>query len=252
VRELSHLMERATLFHPEPVLDTSVLERLCLPSFTARVVEGTAPPLGHEESGDEPTRIREALMRTAGNVVRAERLLGLRRDALRYRMWRYGIVPQKLEDRAAAPAVHSTMKAEDVSPAGARAWDAAAMAEHTPTASPPAEAGEQASSWERKPVAVLAIDIIWPETTAPETPPYEPWTLAARWEQAIVEKVQGFGGVVLQHSPSLLLAGFGIPQTLEQQAQRAVHAALAMRHLVAGEGSLKWHGPLPSVRLALH
>jgi tetratricopeptide (TPR) repeat protein len=47
-----------------------------------------------------------------------------------------------------------------------------------------------------------------------------------------VEKVQGFDGVLLQRSPSLLLIAFGIPHTLEQLPQRAVQAALALRQLV--------------------
>jgi len=101
-------------------------------------------------------------------------------------------------------------------------------------------------------VAVLVLDLTWPEATPPATPSYEPWTVAVRWEQTIVEKLQGFGGVVLQRSPSLLLVGFGIPQTLEQQAQRAVHAALALRHLAVDGPSPAGGGPRPSVRLALH
>ena len=75
----------------------------------------------------------------------------------------------------------------------------------------------------------------WPEASALEAPPHEPWTVVARWEQVIVEKARGFGGVVVQHAPSLLLVAFGIPQTLEQQPQRAVYAALALRQLVADE-----------------
>jgi hypothetical protein len=43
----------------------------------------------------------------------------------------------------------------------------------------------------------------------------------------VVTKVREFSGVVLQHSPSLLLVAFGISQTLEQLPQRAVQAALA-------------------------
>ena len=39
-----------------------------------------------------------------------------------------------------------------------------------------------------------------------EAGPYEPWTLASRWEQRLAEKVAGFGGVLLQGSPSLCLA----------------------------------------------
>jgi two-component system, NtrC family, response regulator AtoC len=91
VRELSHLMERVTLLHPEVVLDASSIERLCLgqPQPVAPVGEGTAQ--GDSEPQEEPTRIRQALIQSGGNVVRAARLLGLSRDAVRYRMRQYGI-----------------------------------------------------------------------------------------------------------------------------------------------------------------
>jgi predicted ATPase len=82
-------------------------------------------------------------------------------------------------------------------------------------------------------VAVLAIELTFPTATAGEAAAYEPWTAASRWEQALIAKVQGFGGVLLQRSPALLLAAFGIPQTLEQLPQRAVQTALALRQLVA-------------------
>ena len=63
-------------------------------------------------------------------------------------------------------------------------------------------------------------------------------------------KVQGFGGVLLQRSPSLLLVAFGMPQTLEQFPRaRAVQAALTLQTLVA-EGS---DGePCPELRQAVH
>ena len=61
---------------------------------------------------------------------------------------------------------------------------------------------------------------------------YEPRTVARRWEQAIAEKVQGFGGVMLQYTASPLMVAFGLPQTLDQLPQRAVQTALAIRQLV--------------------
>jgi tetratricopeptide (TPR) repeat protein len=164
-------------------------------------------------------------------VVRAARLLGLKRDALRYRMRRYGIAPPTLEDLTQAPAAHAILTVQQASPSDGHVGAAPPAPEGAPGTSSSAEAPGRGSGWERKAVAVLAIEITWPEATAPETPPYEPWTVAVRWEQAIVEKVHGFKGVVLQRSPSLLLAGLGLPRTLEQQAQRAVHAALELEQL---------------------
>ena len=73
----------------------------------------------------------------------------------------------------------------------------------------------------------------------------------AHWEQAFVEKVQGFGGSVVQRSPSLIMVAFGLPQTLEQLPQRAVQAALAIRQLVEAEARAGLE-PCPMVRQAVH
>jgi predicted ATPase len=109
-----------------------------------------------------------------------------------------------------------------------------------------------ASTWEQKPVAVLALEMTWPAVSAGHASPYEPWTAAHRWERIILEKVHGFGGVCLQRSPSLLLVAFGIPQTLEQLPQRAVQAALAVRQLLVQDQRPDGEEPCPTVRLAVH
>jgi DNA-binding NtrC family response regulator/predicted ATPase len=244
VRELSHLMERMTLLHPEGVIDAAALGRFCLPRPPDESFLALARPTSTAAQIDEPTRIRQALIRTGGNVVRAAQLLGLRRDALRYRMRRHGIRPPTLADLGAAPGPQTP-------DAGGRDEALRAPADGRRGAAPTVSL-EPPSGWEQKLVAVLAIDLTWPEVTALEAPPHEPWTVVARWEQGIVEKVQGFGGTVLQHTPSLLLVAFGVPQTLEQQPQRAVHAALALRQLAADEGPPTGKGPRPTLRLGLH
>jgi DNA-binding winged helix-turn-helix (wHTH) protein/class 3 adenylate cyclase len=108
---------------------------------------------------------------------------------------------------------------------------------------------EVAPVWEQKPVAILAVECTFPTATAGEATALEPWRAASRWEQALVTQVQGFGGVVVQRSPSLLLVAFGIPQTLEQLPQCAVQAALRLRHLVA-EGAGR--EPCPVLRSVIH
>src|SRR5262249_2810954 len=107
------------------------------------------------------------------------------------------------------------------------------------------------AAWERKSVAVLALEMTWPEVPEVALQHYEPWTGAARWDQAMREKVQGFGGVLLQHTASLFTWVFGLTQTVDQLAQRAVHSALAMRQMVA-EASVPDMAPCPQVRLAVH
>jgi class 3 adenylate cyclase len=226
VRELSHLMERVMLLHPEDAIDATALEQFRLPRSSGEAVAGVEQPTMEAAMGDELARIRQALIRTGGNVVRAAQLLGLRRDALRYRMRRHGIRPLTLADLMQAPV------SQPIDPLIVNAG--------------------APSGWEQKLVAVLAIDLTWPDVTTVEGLPYEPWTVAARWEQMIVEKVEGFGGVLLPHAPSMLLFAFGLPQTMEQVPQRAVHAALALQELAGDESPLAEEGTRPVLRLGLH
>jgi len=209
VRELSHLMERVTLLCDETEVDRGALERLRVP-----LGPGPAP----SPADPEAARIREALVRAGGNVVRAARLLGVGRNALRGRMRRHGIERPTLEELAAAPAPRRRTAAR-------------------PKSRPPAE-----PSWEQKPVAVLAIDLVLPSGA------HEPWTAARRWERMIAERIAGFGGVFLARSPSRLTAAFGIPRALEQLPQRAVHAALAIHRLATEEPPER----RPELRMALH
>ena len=111
--------------------------------------------------------------------------------------------------------------------------------------------GAPRSAWEQKPVVVLVLELTWPQEAPGATGPYEPWAEAARWEQAIIDKVQGFGGVLLPRTPGLLTWVFGVPRALEQLPQRAVHAALAVRQMVTEvPGGAPAGGP--TLRLAAH
>jgi len=196
-------------------------------------------------------------------VVRAARLLGLSRDAMRYRMRQYGI--QRPLSELSSPLAgeepgRGAKPRQSLTPHAAlavlRGTGQGAGVSTPPTEDgglpPHEEAVALAPAWEQKPVAVLAIELTWPEAIEGEAPRYEPWTVVTRWAQIIVEKVQGLGGVILQRAPSLLLAGFGLPHTLEQLPQRAVQATLALRQLTAGPaGSVTGELP-PAMRQAVH
>jgi DNA-binding NtrC family response regulator/tetratricopeptide (TPR) repeat protein len=238
VRELSHLMERVTLFSTEVVVTASTLEQLCLPR-PPRAVCLKAPPVWSAAAPlDESTRIRQALSQTGGNVVQAARLLGLNRGALRYRMHQYGIGRPSSE--VLIPPHNSQVQAT-IGPFGADRGRSTSVAR--PALEP---------AWEQKPVVVLAIDVIWLDAMDLHTLRAEPWTLATRWHQTIAEKVQGFGGCIVRHAPSPLIAIFGLSQTLEQMPQRAVQAALAIRHQLAEDLAPDNRQPGPAVRMAVH
>ena len=76
--------------------------------------------------------------------------------------------------------------------------------------------------------------------------------MAGRWQQHIAEQVQRFGGVLLPGVPFLHVVAFGLPLTLDQMPQRAVQAALAIRHQVAEAARTRGAEPCPEVRLAVH
>ena len=110
----------------------------------------------------------------------------------------------------------------------------------------------QGTGWVQKPVVVLAINLTFPRPTGFETSGDAPWTAVGRWAQTIMEKVQGFGGVLMQHSPSLLMMVFGIPRALDQMPHRAVQVALAIQDLVAEARSARGEGSCPELRMAIH
>src|SRR2546428_13851140 len=133
----------------------------------------------------------------------------------------------------------------------ARAWGEG-QGEGTAGRQDTADAVVPAAAWEQKPVTVLAIEVTWTAAVEPDPLPYEPWTVHARWEHTVLEKVQGFGGVVLQRGPSLLLVAFGLPHTLEQLPHRAVQTALGIRQITAAESATGERAPRPVVRQAVH
>jgi tetratricopeptide (TPR) repeat protein len=271
VRELSHVMERITLLHVGAEIDAATLTRLCLllaaPQPSARIALRPQEPAPEDTLPAEAVQIRQALAQTGGNVARAARLLGLSRDTVRYRMQRFGIDRPHLAApspsttscspgvgnggssprRDALPpeaplALTSPFVQKEATPSQRSARHDVPTERHVPTPEPASE---------HTPVAVLALDLTWPEVPDLESLHYDPWTEQTRWEQAIMDKVYGFGGMLVGHTASRLVWVFGVPQMLEQLPQRAVHSALAIRQSVM-ESDTPNRRPYPTVRLSVH
>ena len=172
------------------------------------------------------------------------------RDTVRYWMRRHGIERAGVEATAPpAPnrqpaAVPPTPATETGPPARATGAETEAAA-HSPAPAP----GGIAGGWEEKPVAIVAVELVWPEHRTSGRTGQDPWTEAARWERAIGEKLAGFGGALVQRNPSLLVWVFGLPRALEQVAQRAVHGACAVRNLTA---PVTPRDHAPELRAAVH
>ncbi|HUA20722.1 MAG TPA: sigma-54 dependent transcriptional regulator [Bryobacteraceae bacterium] len=91
VRELENVIERSLVLGNGPVLEPSDIRLdLSAPPRTAAVT-GNFLPDGMTLDQYEQSIIREALQRASGNKSQAARLLGLTRNALRYRLSQMGI-----------------------------------------------------------------------------------------------------------------------------------------------------------------
>ena len=213
VRELSHLMERVTLLAPEAEVDLATLAAAARPRDERR----------RPRSRPRPPR------RTARRHASA------RRSRARGATWwgrRVCSVSGATRSATACGATASSGRRSTTSRAPGEPPRARKAAGALPEDVQP--------SWDQRPVAVLAIDVVLPDSAL------EPWTVARRWEQQIEACIAGFGGVFLACSPSRLSAAFGVPRALEQLPQRAVQAALAIQRLVA-EDSVR-----PELRMAVH
>jgi len=99
VRELKNVIERAMILESE---DYVLLEHLPLEltskevmSQNIRGIDMKIPPGGIDIEEVEKELIRQALDITRGNQTRAAKLLNLTRDTLRYRMQKFGFLPEK-------------------------------------------------------------------------------------------------------------------------------------------------------------
>ncbi|MBV9761629.1 MAG: sigma-54-dependent Fis family transcriptional regulator [Acidobacteriaceae bacterium] len=92
VRELENTIERSLVLAPAEVLQPSDL-RIEAPRAAASVPSAQAPLLPEGETLEhwEQMMIREALRRANGNKSQAARMLGLTRNALRYRLSQMGL-----------------------------------------------------------------------------------------------------------------------------------------------------------------
>src|ERR1700685_1813842 len=97
VRELQHIIERACALAKGTVLEASDIHLDLRPAKTANGASGFLPE-GMTLEHWEDEMIREALRRANGNKSQAARLLGLSRNALRYRLSKIGIADEGEKD----------------------------------------------------------------------------------------------------------------------------------------------------------
>jgi len=90
VRELENVIERSMVLASNPVLEAADIKLDTGPQARVASVDNFLPE-GMTLDQYEQSIIREALHRASGNKSQAARLLGLTRNALRYRLSQMGI-----------------------------------------------------------------------------------------------------------------------------------------------------------------
>jgi class 3 adenylate cyclase len=85
---------------------------------------------------------------------------------------------------------------------------------------------------ERKLATVLFADLVGSTELAGSQDPERTRALLDRFYEAMVEEIEHAGGTIEKFAGDAVMAAFGAPAALEDHAERALHAALAMRHRV--------------------
>lgn len=96
VRELQNIIERACALAKGSVLEPADIHIDARPSKSAAAGDGFLPE-GMTLEQWEDDMVRESLRRANGNKSQAARLLGLSRNALRYRLSKIGIADEEKE-----------------------------------------------------------------------------------------------------------------------------------------------------------
>jgi class 3 adenylate cyclase/tetratricopeptide (TPR) repeat protein len=88
-------------------------------------------------------------------------------------------------------------------------------------------------SEERKLVTVLFADLVGSTELAVRQDPEQLRALLSAFFDEMTQQIRAFGGVVEKYAGDAIMAVFGVPQVHEDDAERAVRAALAMRESLA-------------------
>src|SRR5437773_9990961 len=92
---------------------------------------------------------------------------------------------------------------------------------------------------ERKVVTVLFADLVGFTARAEQLDPEDVQAILRPYHQRLRNELERFGGTVEKFIGDAVMALFGAPTAHEDDAERAVRAALAIRDWIAEEGKLQ-------------
>src|SRR6266516_951505 len=212
------------------------IDELRLAAFEARIEADLALGRHREVVGELERFIRSHPLRENlhGQLMLALYRSGRQADAL-------GIEPsvglQRLEQAILAqdPALEllGPVRAVAAAPAGADEAVASPPSPVEAAASAPAPA-PVAPATERKLVTVLFAEAVEPASDGEERDPEDASSLLEHHLERVHAEIESFGGVIGHVMGGTTMAVFGVPQTREDDPERAVRAGLAVRDALAG------------------
>jgi transcriptional regulator with AAA-type ATPase domain/tetratricopeptide (TPR) repeat protein len=249
VRELANVMERVALL---TAASTVTPDDLGLPATPGGAPAARADAGASPMDEGERTRLLTTLRETGWNVSRTAVKLGLARNAVRYRIQKYGLHPDP-----AAGEPHGATPASPV-PAKAAPREAPSNSASGPAGPPPVTAGARSDPgagaahtsaisspaglrWEQRHVALLRVEFA--EASLPT--PFE----FDRALEAFADKVQTFDGRLEELGASGIVAAFGL-EPLDDAPGRAAHAAMTILNMVRRHR--RRLPERPTIRAALH
>jgi transcriptional regulator with AAA-type ATPase domain/tetratricopeptide (TPR) repeat protein len=245
IRELSNVIERASLLVEADIISADRLE------LTSPILVSLSPPAPSVSRADKREHIAEALQRQGGNITRAAADVGVSRKTLRDWMKQKGLYPPTASLDLSLSGRGSEADAQGmVGLAGALGEFESAPRPMEGGAPPPSSGPTLPQTlprdkadihWERRWITLLRVSLAVEndERVRDTIKPLE----------IVAQKVQMFGGRVIELGQNSLEAAFGL-DPLEDAAQRAAYAALAIQR--AGARAREEWSPIPVSRIALH
>lgn len=99
-------------------------------------------------------------------------------------------------------------------------------------------APDAAPRQERKVVSVLFCDLVGSTAQAERLDPEDVQALLSRYHSSVAAEIERFGGTLEKFIGDAVVALFGVPAAHEDDPERAVRAALAIRERVAGKSDV--------------
>src|SRR6266540_3456107 len=181
-------------------------------------------------------RLHGQLMLSLYRSGRQADALAAYRSARRILVDELGIEPNLRLQRLEQAILAQDPALELLGPAGAE--PGATAGEEASAASRPARTAEPGGA-ERKLVTVLFVEIDEPATEPGERDPEDVSSMLERNLERIRTEISSFGGVVEHAIGGTMMAVFGVPQTREDDPERAVRTALAIRDALSGDVEMR-------------